>query len=406
MKKRIYIGGICLFTVLTMLFTSVYATEASSSIIYQGIDVSQWQGDINYQEVAEDGIDVVYMKATEGTSYIDPYFETNYENAKQNGLKVGFYHYVLARTVEEAQDEAQFFASTISGKSPDCRLAMDFESFGNLNNTQINQISEAFLERLQELTGKEVVIYSDTFNARNTFSLSLASKYPLWIAEYGVTVPGNSNWEEWVGFQYSNMGEIAGIDGYVDRDQYTDGIFLSDTSNSPENIDPPESSDSGSTYVVQRGDTLSSIAMRFGTSVQTLANLNDIQNPNLIYVGQTLTIPGVNTTTREEITYVVRPGDTLSEIALRYGVSVSQLAGINNIQNPNLIYPGQVLRICEGEATVEISDLNHVLYTVKPGDTLTAIARRYGVSIASIVSLNQISNPNLIYVGEILRINN
>lgn len=406
MKKRIYIGGICLFTILTMLFTSVYATEASSSTIYQGIDVSQWQGDINYQEVAEDGIDVVYMKATEGTSYIDPYFETNYENAKQNGLKVGFYHYVLARTVEEAQDEAQFFASTISGKSPDCRLAMDFESFGNLNNAQINQISEAFLERLQELTGKEVVIYSDTFNARNTFSLSLASRYPLWIAEYGVTVPGNSNWEEWVGFQYSNMGEIAGIDGYVDRDQYTDGIFLSDTSSLPENIDLPESSDSGSTYVVQRGDTLSSIAMRFGTSVQTLVNLNDIQNPNLIYVGQVLTIPGVNTTTREEITYVVRPGDTLSEIALRYGVSVSQLVGINNIQNPNLIYPGQVLRICEGEATVEISDLNHVLYTVKPGDTLTAIARRYGVSVASIVSLNQIANPNLIYVGEILRINN
>lgn len=406
MKKRIYIGGICLFTILTMLFTSVYATEASSSTIYQGIDVSQWQGDINYQKVAEDGIDVVYMKATEGTSYMDPYFETNYENAKQNGLKVGFYHYVLARTVEEAQDEAQFFASTISGKSPDCRLAMDFESFGNLNNTQINQISEAFLERLQELTGKEVVIYSDTFNARNTFSLSLASRYPLWIAEYGVTVPGNSNWEEWVGFQYSNMGEIAGIDGYVDRDQYTDGIFLSDTSSLPENIDLPESSDSGSTYVVQRGDTLSSIAMRFGTSVQTLVNLNDIQNPNLIYVGQVLTIPGVNTTTREEITYVVRPGDTLSEIALRYGVSVSQLVGINNIQNPNLIYPGQVLRICEGEATVEISDLNHVLYTVKPGDTLTAIARRYGVSVASIVSLNQIANPNLIYVGEILRINN
>jgi len=408
LKKKCYILLATFVITICAVFTNVYATEPSSSIIYQGIDVSQWQGNIDFEEVANDEIDIVYIKSTEGTSYVDPYFERNYNNAKQSGLKVGFYHYVLARTVEEAEDEAQFFASTISGKSPDCKLAMDFESFGNLSNSQINQISEAFLEKVEELTEKEVVIYSDVFNARNVFSLRLANKYPLWVAEYGVISPQNTNWEEWIGFQYTNQGRITGITRYVDRDQFTDDIFLATSTPIPENINVPESTNSSTTYIVKRGDTLSSIALRFGTSVDTLVVINNISNPNLIYVGQILEIPGVNTvSTQSDIRYVVRSGDTLSSVALRYNTTVNNLVTLNNISNPNLIYPGEVLIIEEGGTeSFEINDLNHVLYTVKRGDTLTSIARRYGVTISEIVGLNQIENPNLIFAGEILKINN
>lgn len=408
LKKKCYIPLVTFVITICAIFTNVYATEPSSSIIYQGIDVSQWQGNIDFRQVANDEIEIVYIKSSEGTSYVDPYFERNYTNAKQSGLKVGFYHYVLARTVEEAEDEAQFFVSTISGKSPDCKLAMDFESFGNLSNSQINQISETFLEKVEELTGKEVVIYSDVFNARNIFSLRIVSKYPLWVAEYGVTMPQNTNWEEWIGFQYTNQGEIDGISGYVDRDQFTEEIFLSTTTSIPQNVMPPEATNASTTYLVKRGDTLSSIALKFETSVDTLAVINNIQNPNLIYVGQVLEIPGLNTvSTQNNIIYVVRRGDTLSGIAARYNTTVNNLVSLNNIENPNLIYPGEILRIQENSKNVnEINDLNHVLYTVKRGDTLTSIARKYGVTISHIVELNQIANPNLIYAGEILRINN
>lgn len=98
-----------------------------------------------------------------------------------------------------------------------------------------------------------------------------------------------------------------------------------------------------STYTVQSGDTLSSIAAKFGTNYQALASLNGISNPNLIYVGQVLRVNGsVNT---GSVYYTVRVGDNLSAIASRYGTSYQSIASLNGLANPNLIYAGQTLKI-------------------------------------------------------------
>ena len=103
----------------------------------------------------------------------------------------------------------------------------------------------------------------------------------------------------------------------------------------------------------------------------------------------------------EEIVYVVKRGDTLSRIALNYGTTVSQIVRENNISNPNLIYPGQRLVVkTQGMET----ELGHSCYKVVRGDTLYSIARRYNTTIANIVMLNRIQNPNLIYPGECLRL--
>ena len=88
---------------------------------------------------------------------------------------------------------------------------MDFEYFGNLNNEEINTIALAFLENLNKITNKEVLVYSNTYNAKNIFSGEI-TKYPLWIAQYGVSKPTiNGNWNTWVGFQYTSQGNIKGI---------------------------------------------------------------------------------------------------------------------------------------------------------------------------------------------------
>ncbi len=91
------------------------------------------------------------------------------------------------------------------------------------------------------------------------------------------------------------------------------------------------------------------------------------------------------------------------------GTTVREIAGLNNITNPNLIYVGEVLKI---DTTHDISvitsdkyETNHIVYTIQYGDTLSSIAQKYGVPIRSIIQLNHISNPNLIYAGERLRIN-
>lgn len=162
-------------------------------------------------------------------------------------------------------------------------------------------------------------------------------------------------------------------------------------------------------YTVQKGDTLSQIAQKYGTTVQELVSINNISNPNLIYPGQVLrivtnsTVNGSETRGAGSITYTVRRGDTLSQIARAYGVTVAHIVEINNIQNPNLIYPGQKLRITESNNTTinQIVEKNtRYTYIVRRGDTLSQIARIYGVSVAYLANINNISNPNLIYTGQ------
>lgn len=410
MKKKIFKISIMLFALFIHTFGVInsicYAVPIQTNSTYSGIDVSEYQGYIDYARVKVSGIQVVYIKASEGTTIIDPYFRTNYDNAKSQGLKVGFYHFVRARNEDDAVREATFFHSVISGTSPDCRLAMDFEVFDGLSVEKINKISFAFLQRLQELTKKECVVYSDEYNARTVFSRELASAYPLWIAEYGVSVPTSTgNWEEWIGFQYSDKGRVDGINGNVDLDKFREDIFLSDSSviPEPEPEPTPEPDDSNNIYYfVKRGDTLSHIALWYNTTVENLVRLNNIQNPDLIYIGQRLLISVSDDPNKsKEVKYTVKRGDTLSKIANRYGITVNEIVALNNIQNPNLIYVGQQLRIPLDNS---INQMQNVYYRVQRGDRLWRIAKRYRTTVSNIARLNGIRNQNLIFVGQILRI--
>lgn len=345
MKRRIF-----LFTIIvSFFFTGVcLAFEPSSNEIYNGIDVSEWQEIIDFKKVKEDEIDVVYIKASQGTDYIDPYFERNYKNAKDNGLKIGVYHFLTARTIEEAREEADFFAAVISKKEFDCKLAMDFEVFGKLNKIKINEISKAFLERLEEKTKKELVIYTDVSNAINIFDEELARKYPIWIAEYGVLEPSNNEkWETWVGFQYADNGRIRGIRGYVDKDMFTNGIFLSNAEVLPENYHI-NNRDRTRKVKVRRGDTLSKLAIEYKTTINEIVELNKIKNRNLIYIGEILEIPYSAQEHKGEtnhIIYTIKRGDTLSKIAKKFNISLKEIVRLNDIKNINLIYAGETLRI-------------------------------------------------------------
>ena len=163
------------------------------------------------------------------------------------------------------------------------------------------------------------------------------------------------------------------------------------------------------TYVVQSGDTLSGIAARFGTTVQELVQLNDISNPNLLYIGEVLKLPVSNSvksgasSNQYQTTYVVKSGNTLSGIAARFGTTVQYLARINGISNPNLIYPGQILKIGASGVSAQ-GGRGTTTYVVKYGDTLSGIALRFGTTVADLVELNDISNPNLIYAGQVLKV--
>ena len=411
-KKMILILFSIIIPLCYGLPTQVIAFGPSDNSIYQGIDVSGYQREIDFRKVKEDGIEIVYIKSSEGSNYIDSHFERNYKEARKNGLKIGFYHYVTARTEEQAKKQAQFFVSVISGKVVDCKLAMDFESFGSLTREEINRIGLVFMQTVEQLSGKETILYSNAYTA-NTIWRGEITKYPLWVAQYGVNEPqNNGTWNSWAGWQYTDMGEVNGISTYVDRNRFTKEVLLNETQPIPPVEKPDEGENGGNTggdnsptintkkITIKWGDTLSELAVKYKTTVAELVRLNNIRNPNLIYAGETLIIPVENNQTGQSLVYTVKKGDTLSEIAMKYGTTVQTIAQDNNIKNVNLIYPGQRLIIRD---TCRY-DCGHRLYTVKPGDSLWTIARRYNTTIANIVRLNRIQNPRLIYPGQVFRI--
>lgn len=166
---------------------------------------------------------------------------------------------------------------------------------------------------------------------------------------------------------------------------------------------PKTTAPTGSTYVVKSGDTLSEIAKRFNTSVDALVSLNGIRNPDIIQVGQQIKVNGTGTVPTppkqtQQKTYRVKSGDTLSEIAQRFGTTTNQLASRNGIANANLIRVGQVLSI--GGATSQPAART---YTVKSGDTLSEIAQRLGTTTKQLQTKNNIKNANLINVGQKLK---
>jgi LysM repeat protein len=168
-------------------------------------------------------------------------------------------------------------------------------------------------------------------------------------------------------------------------------------------------------YVVHTGDTLYSIALHFGVTVQALMDANGITNPNYIQVGQTLIIPNPGATpvpspsTTPTPTgtpqpgpryHIVRPGDTLYSLARYYGTTVQAICEANHLINPHLIYVGQRLLI-PGASPPTPCVTTHV---VRYGETLTSIASRYGTTVWTLAMLNHLANPNCIYAGQVLHI--
>lgn len=387
----------CIAALVFAALVPARAIPPSGGRQYRGIDISEFQGEIDFEEVRRSGIEAVYIRVGAG-EYTDEYFAENYERAKAAGLKIGFYHYVTARSVDEGRRQARFFASLAAGREPDMRLAMDFEYFGSLSVSQINAISEAYLDELTALTKREAVIYSDLSNARNIFSRALAEKYPLWAAQYGADEPSaNGKWREWVGFQYTDEGRVGGIYGNVDRNIFTEGIFLSDSGRiDGEKRTTVRARTRTLTVYVRAGDTLWAIAREYGTTVEAIVRENRIVDPNRIFAGERLRITLPARGNGEEI-YTVRRGDTPISIAGKFGVTLSALEDRNGLERGETIYAGDKLSIPGARMSGEF-------YVVRPGDTLFYISRRTGVPIRTLVGINRIKDPDLIYAGEHLKL--
>ncbi|MCU0496758.1 MAG: LysM peptidoglycan-binding domain-containing protein [Anaerolineae bacterium] len=159
-------------------------------------------------------------------------------------------------------------------------------------------------------------------------------------------------------------------------------------------------------HTVQPGETLALIASYYGVTWRDIATVNQITNPNLIYVGQVLVIPAAGTSTPPIVrTYVIVRGDTLTTIAERFGTTVEAIVSVNNITRGSRLFPGQVLNIPAGSVSpAPTIPPRHTgtYYVVRPGDTLSRIAAHFRVNMYDLAEANGILNLNHIYVGQYL----
>ncbi|MCM1525474.1 MAG: glycoside hydrolase family 25 protein [Ruminococcus sp.] len=188
--------------------------------IYKLIDLSKWNGKVDFNKVKSSGIDGVIIRTgygVENPKQVDNRFEEYYKGAKAAGLYVGAYHYSYAKTAQAAEKEAEFMLKIMKGKTFELPLYGDFEEQANVSKTECNNIVSAFCGRL-ESAGAWAGIYSyDTF-FRDKLSADKPKRYTVWVARVENVFPKCVNSADIGIWQNSWKGKIGGITGDVDMD--------------------------------------------------------------------------------------------------------------------------------------------------------------------------------------------
>lgn len=321
----------------------------------KGLDVSRFQGEVDWERVKAAGYQFAMLRAGYGDDSVDGQFRRNASECNRLSLPIGAYWFCYAASPENAAQEADSCIRTVSGYRLDYPVCYDIEQASadyvekqgvSFTPALAQNLVKSFCGRV-ESQGYFAMFYSNRSFYDTYLGAALAGRYAFWYARYTDTFDG-TDCGIW---QYTSTGSVPGISGNVDLDlAYVDypSVIRRAGLNHLDGTAPvpPSPAPQYITYVIQPGDTLSGIAQRFGTSVRTLAELNGISDPDKIYAGNTIRVPENGSSGGSApVYYTIRPGDTLSGIALKYGTTVSALARLNGISDPDKIYAGDRIRI-------------------------------------------------------------
>ena len=355
----------------------------------KGIDVSSYQGNIDWKKVKESGYQFAIIRLGIGdnvTSQDDIKLKENIKGCQNNGIPYGFYLVSYAKRLngsESVDSEIEHTKRLIEGTNPFAIFYdMEIENTTYLGKETLTNFAIKYCDYFKNL-GYQVGIYANKnwFTNYLNYDLLKSKGYKIWLAHYGVDKPG-LECDLW---QYSDKGNVEGINTNT-----TDlNIMYSDLINS--NKGQITSNLKSILEIAQEvingawgnGDDRKNRLTSAGY------NYNEVQSKVNELLGSTNSV----------VTYTVKAVDTLYNIANKYGTTYQKLASYNSISNPNLIRVGQVIKIPSTKPTSSIE-----YYTIKNGDTLSAIASKYGTPVNQLVSWNNISNPDKIYVGQKIRV--
>jgi GH25 family lysozyme M1 (1,4-beta-N-acetylmuramidase) len=329
-----------------------------------GIDVSYWDAGIDWPKVRATGQRFVFVKATESITYKDPTFDDNWFGAKSAGLLRGAYHFF--RCNSDAKKQADYFIDYVKSFDDNGELppVLDLETPDGQRKEKIVPAARTWLDRVEAAFGRKPIIYSGQYFLQDYLCEAgggppaWAKEYPLWLAQYPNQFVAGSQpflprgWFKWTFWQYSEKGRINGINASVDLNLFSGTLEelykFAGAQIVTEKLQKPQK------HAVVAGDSFETIANKYGVTVRELVSAN----PQLLKTGDQLTVPvavaipsengdgsgtaGGGSTSR---TYTIKTGDTLTAIAIKYGTTVAAIASANNIANINNIRVGQVLVI-------------------------------------------------------------
>ncbi len=228
-------------TFLTTGVAAINVVSAQADTVITGVDVSRWDHSptsaypagtpIDWVKVKAAGRSFAIIKASERTNYRNPYFASDYTQAKAAGLVVGAYHFARpALPISTARDQARYFISTVQkvGSFRDQKTfpaVLDLETTGGLSKTDLIAWTQQFLNTAQALTGRKPILYSYDYFIRSSLgNTKQFSSYPFWYARYTTTVPTSSTipggWSQWTLWQYSSTTTTNGIIGAGDVNRF------------------------------------------------------------------------------------------------------------------------------------------------------------------------------------------
>ncbi len=197
---------------------------AGTDYSVQGVDVSHYQGTINWSSVKASGKAFAFCKATEGTTYTDPNFASYWAGMKSVGLIRGAYHF--GRPGSDPTVQADHFVNTVAPVNGDLQLVLDLETSDGKTPSQVRSWTVTFLNRVQARTGRPGIIYTGFYFWRDSAGNGSNLNCPLWLAAY-VSDPAPyvpAAWGTWSFWQYTSFGSVPGVSGNVDRDAWNGSL--------------------------------------------------------------------------------------------------------------------------------------------------------------------------------------
>jgi len=389
-----------------------------------GIDVSKWQSGMDYPRARQEGVEFVIVKAAgfnTGTLYVADGYPGHVDAARKAGLCIG--HYFVPGKGDPVT-QADFFADNLHDFDPAHDvLALDDEPLDDNGVYWKQDDALKFLARVHERTGvpwSRLWLYCPAHLTRDNgpWGKITDKGIRIWWSAYGDFPTGhtpdhepalNGKIARWDIHQYSSVVPVADrktVDANYSRISCAE-LFGGAVTSAPASVPTASTGHpAGTGYTVKSGDTLSGIAERYGMGWQELYSLNRTViggDPSLIKPGQVLRISGKAPVKSPTIasSYTVRSGDTLSGIAAAHGTTWQALAKLNGLSDPNVIHPGDKLKLSGAPAAAVKT------YTVRSGDTLSGIASKHGTTWQKLYALNKAtigSDASLIKPGQKLRL--